>query len=203
MFVGVELLALDGWVESLHAVPLECLHEDGLGHCETVVQVVEVLVASLELFGGDVGKSAVEVVNAVHEVLSETLDGEVLCCLHLALGLILKVAEVGDAVLEFVLDRMLALTNGFIATFSRHTVTSRSSFFLVSSSALTGSTSVLVSFSALPSSAFFASDAGASEYILMPDIRCDTAGVNCWETKAERWILAGATEDCLAAVWRL
>ena len=87
--------------------------------------------------------------------------------------------------------------------FIRHTVTSRSSFFLVSSSALTGSSSVLVSFSALASSAFFASDAGASEYILMPDNLCDTAGVNCWETKAERWSLAGAAEDCLAAVWRL
>lgn len=167
------------------------------------MQVVEVLVAGLELLGRNVGKSAVEVVNAVHEVLGEALDGEVLCCLHFALGLVLKVAEVGDAVLEFILDRVLALSDRFIATLSRHTVTSRSSFFLVSSSALTGSTSVLASLSALPSSAFFASDAGASEYILMPGIRCDTAGVNCWETKAERWILGGATEDCLAAVWRL
>jgi len=100
--------------------------------------------------------------------------------LHFALGLVLEVGK----------SAMLCLSLS---------VTSRSSFFLVSSSALTGSSSVLVSFSALGSSAFFASDAGASEYILMPDILCDTAGVNCWEMKAERWSLAGAAEDCLAA----
>jgi hypothetical protein len=123
--------------------------------------------------------------------------------LHFALGLVLEVAEIGDAVLEFVLRRVLAKDYLYHQKPFDRTVASRSSFFLVSSSALTGSSSVLVSSFALPSSPFFASDAGASEYILIPDILCDTAGVNCWETKAERWSLAGAAEDCLAAAWRL
>ena len=197
MLVGVELLALDGGIESLHAVPLEGLHEDGLGHCEAVVEVVEILVAGLELVGGDVGERAVEIVDAVHEVFGEALDGKVLCGLHFALGLVLEVTEVGDAVLELVLLRVLAMCHDPFVPMVGHTVASRSSFFLVSSSALTGSSSVLVSFSVLASSAFFVSDAGASEYILKPDILCDTAGVNCWEMKAERWSLAGAAEGLL------
>lgn len=108
MLVGIEFLALDAGVESLHAVPLEGLHEDGLGHHQTVVEVVQILVASLELLSRDIGKGAVEVVDAVHEVFGEALNGEVLGSLHLALGLVLKVAEVGDAVFQFVLYRMLA-----------------------------------------------------------------------------------------------
>ena len=103
VLVGVELLALDARVESLHAVLLEGLHEDGLGHLKAIVQVDEVLVARLQLLGGNVGKGAVKVVDAVHEVLGETLDGEVLRSLHLSLRLVLQVAEVGDAVLELVL----------------------------------------------------------------------------------------------------
>ena len=109
MLVGVELLALDGRVESLHAVPLEGLHEHGLGHLETVVEVVEVLVAGLELLSGNIGERAVEVVDAVHQVFGEALDGKVLCGLHFALGLVLEVTEVGDAVLELVLLRVLAM----------------------------------------------------------------------------------------------
>lgn len=108
MLVRVELLAVDGGVEPLHAVLLECLHEDGLGHLKAIVQVDEVLVARLQLLGGNVGKGAVKVVDAVHEVLGETLDGEVLRSLHLALRLVLQVAEVGDAVLELVLYDSLA-----------------------------------------------------------------------------------------------
>jgi hypothetical protein len=203
VLVGVELLALDGGVESLHAVLLERLHENGLGHHQTIVEVVKILVAGLQLLSGHVGEGAVEVVNAVHKVFGEALDGEVLGSLHLALGLVLQVAEVGDAVLEFVLFVMSATCYVFLFGWCSRTVASRSSFFLVSNSALTGSSSTFASFSAVASSVFFASAAGASEYILMPDSLCDTAGVNCCETKAERWILAVAAEDCLAAACML
>jgi hypothetical protein len=109
VLVGVELLALNGRVEPLHAVSLESLHEHSLGHCEAIVEVVEVLVARLELVGGNIGERAVEVVHAVHEILGETLNREVLRCLHFALGLVLEVAEVGDAVLELVLLRALVI----------------------------------------------------------------------------------------------
>jgi hypothetical protein len=109
VLVGVELLAFDGRVKSLHTVSLEGLHEDGLGHFETVVQVVEVLVAGLEFVRWNISEGAVEVVNAVHKVFCEALNGKVLRCLHFALSLVLEVAEIGNAVLKFILSRVLTI----------------------------------------------------------------------------------------------
>jgi hypothetical protein len=65
MHVGVELVALGAGVESLEAVLLECVHEDGLGHLETRVEVQEVLVAAIKLLLGHYRKGTVEVVDAV------------------------------------------------------------------------------------------------------------------------------------------
>lgn len=102
VLVGVELVALG--LEALEAVPLERLHEDRLGHLDALVQGDEVRVAvGAELVGGDGGEGAVEVVDAVDEVLGELLDGEVAGALDLALGAVLEVAEVGDGAEALVL----------------------------------------------------------------------------------------------------
>ena len=51
--VGIELIALGAGVESLEAVLLESVHENGLGHLETGVEVQEVLVATVKLLLGN------------------------------------------------------------------------------------------------------------------------------------------------------
>lgn len=106
LLVGVELLALGA--ETLEAVLLKGVHEDVLGHLETLVQVGEILdalrsVLGLELLLGNHSKSSVEVVNAVDEVLGELLDGEIFGGLDLTGGALLQVAEVGDGAQALVL----------------------------------------------------------------------------------------------------
>lgn len=106
VLVGVELFA--GGVDALEAVLGEGRHENVLGHLEAVVQVGEVLgLLGLvgEFLGRDGGESAVEVVNALDEVLGELLDGKVARRLDLALGAVLEVAEVGNGAKAFVLLR--------------------------------------------------------------------------------------------------
>lgn len=104
MHVGIELVALSAGVESLEAVLLECVHEDGLGHLETRVKVQKVLVAAVKLLLGHDRKGTVKVVNAVEQVSGEALEGKVLGCADLALGLLLQVAVFGDLTLPLVLD---------------------------------------------------------------------------------------------------
>lgn len=106
LLVGVELLALGA--ETLEAVLLKGVHEDVLGHLETLVQVGEILdalrsVLDLELLLGNHSKSSVEVVNAVDEVLGELLDGEIFGGFDLTGGALLQVAEVGDGAQALVL----------------------------------------------------------------------------------------------------
>ena len=105
MLIGVELVA--NGVEALEAVLGESGHEDGLGHLETLVEVDKVLGGFRllgELLGRDGGQGAVEVVDAVNEVLCELLDGKVACSLDFALSAVLEIAEVGDGAEAFVLE---------------------------------------------------------------------------------------------------
>jgi hypothetical protein len=101
--VGVELVALGAGVESFEAVLLECVHEDGLGHLETRVEVQEVLVAAIKLLLGHHRESTVEVVDAVQQVSGEALKGKVFGCANLTLSLLLQVAVLGDLTLPLVL----------------------------------------------------------------------------------------------------
>jgi hypothetical protein len=106
MLVGVELDAIG--LQSLQAVLGQCLNKDVLSHLETLVEVGELLeilafVLSLELLWGDGGQGAVEVVDAVDEVLCELLDGEVAGGFDLTCCAVLEVAEVGDGAKAFVL----------------------------------------------------------------------------------------------------
>lgn len=82
----------------------ERLEQDALGHLEAVVEVDEVLVdGGVELVGGHGGEGAVEVIDALDEVLGELLDGKVAGRLDLARGAVLEVAEVGDGAQALVL----------------------------------------------------------------------------------------------------
>ena len=73
----------------------ERVHEDLFGHFEPAVQGDELGVGGDEFVGGDGGEGAVEVVDAVEEVLGEALQGEVLGGFDFARGLRLQVAVVG------------------------------------------------------------------------------------------------------------
>jgi hypothetical protein len=106
--VGVELVTLSAWVESLEAVLLKCVHEDSLGHLETRVKVQKVLVATVELLLGHNRKGTIEVVNAVEQVSGEALEGKVLGRANLTLGLLLQVAVLGDLTLPFVLQLIVS-----------------------------------------------------------------------------------------------
>lgn len=94
VLVGVELLAVG--VHALEAVLLEGGHENVFRHLDTLVEGVKVLVVAIQLLGRDVCKGAVEVVDALDEVLGELLNGEITRSLDLARGTVLQVAEVGD-----------------------------------------------------------------------------------------------------------
>lgn len=109
--VGVELLglALDllTGVEALQTVLLEGAQEDVLGHLEARDEFEEILVGlaldGFELVLGHGQQCAVEVVNALQEILGKALDGEVPGIVLVALGALLEVAEIGDGAEVFVL----------------------------------------------------------------------------------------------------
>lgn len=92
VLVGIELLALDAGIEFLHSMLLQCGHQDALGHGQAAVQVDQILVIGRELLLGNGVKGAIEVVDALKEVLGEALQREVAGSLDLALCLLLKVA---------------------------------------------------------------------------------------------------------------
>lgn len=109
--VRVELLGLAinllAGIEALETVLLEGVEEDLLGHVKTSDEIEEVLVifslSSGELVRGHGQQRAVEVVNAVEEVLGETLDGELAGSVHVALVALNEVAGFGDRAEPFVL----------------------------------------------------------------------------------------------------
>lgn len=108
LLVGVELLALGA--EALEAVLLEGVHKNILSHLEALIQVGEILkvlgsVLCIELLLGDHSKGAVEVVNAVDEVLGELLDCKVFRRLDLTGGSLLEVAEISDGAQALVLEK--------------------------------------------------------------------------------------------------
>jgi len=99
VLVGVELLAVG--VVALKPVILQRLHQNVLGHLETIIkidQILEVLILllGLELLLGHHGQCAVKVVYAVDQILGELLDRKVASSLHVTRCAILEVAEVGD-----------------------------------------------------------------------------------------------------------
>lgn len=96
MLVRIKYLALHTWVKHLHAVSLQCLQQDFVGHLESVVQIDQVLVCLRELFLWHILERAVEIVYAFKKVLGEPLESEVLSCLYLALRLFLQVAILCD-----------------------------------------------------------------------------------------------------------
>lgn len=118
--VGVKLLGLvldlGAGIEALQTVLLQGVHEDVLGHLQTSDEVVQgsVLVSpgSTDLLRGHGQQRAVKVVNALQKVLGEALDGEVTGAVHVALGALLQVTEVGNRAEVFVLERKI-LAMGF------------------------------------------------------------------------------------------
>jgi hypothetical protein len=105
VFIGVELVTFG--TESLKAMLLKGLHENGFSHLDAFMEVDEVaplLGRIRELLGGDGGQGPVEIVHAVDQVLCELLNGEVTGRLDLALCAVLQIAEVGDGAEAFVLQ---------------------------------------------------------------------------------------------------
>ena len=102
--LAVDLLA---GVEALEAVLLEGVQEDLLGHVETGDEIEEVLVlfgpSSGDLIFGHGQQRTVEVVNAIKEVLGETLDSELAGGVHVALVALNEVAGLSDRAEPFVL----------------------------------------------------------------------------------------------------
>lgn len=103
--VSVRIERLADRINLLEAVLLQRAEQDALRHLQPVVEVDEVLVVFYVRAGlfGNGGQRAVEVVDAVDEVFSKLLDGEVAGCFLVALGAVLQIAEVGDGACEFVL----------------------------------------------------------------------------------------------------
>lgn len=102
MQIRIELLPLLRRIEPLQAVLLEGLHQDRLGHLQSIVEVQQVpggafgvLGVGLQFLRGHGGEGAIEVVDGLDEVFGEPLDGEVLGGLDVALRAFLEVAEVG------------------------------------------------------------------------------------------------------------
>lgn len=113
--VCVELLGLTvdllAGIKALETVLLEGIEEDMLGHVETGNKIEEVLVlfslSSGELVRGHGQQRAVEVVDAVEEVLGETLDGELAGSVHVALVALNEIAGFGDGAEPFVLIKKM------------------------------------------------------------------------------------------------
>lgn len=112
--VGVELLGLAvdelAGVEALETVLLEGGEHNALGHLETLDELVERLVllslGSRQLLLGHSQERAVEVVNAVQEILGEALDGELASSVHVTLVALDLVAGLGDLAKVLVLNQV-------------------------------------------------------------------------------------------------
>lgn len=96
MDVGIELLRRLRGIESLQAVLLERVDENGVSHLDAVVQGNQIGVVRLELLLGHGAEGAVKVVDRLDEIAGEALDGKVLCALDFALSALLEVAEVSN-----------------------------------------------------------------------------------------------------------
>lgn len=161
--IGVELVAGLCWIEPLESMLFQRVHEDSLSHPETVVKSLQLLVRA-QLILRDNSKGAVEVVDAVKQVFCESLESKVLCCLHFALGLLLKVAVLGHLTLPLVLYFNLSIVcrQQYYAPGCKRTVASLASVFAASSSFFAPSSSLASAFSSLAGSA-------DSEYALTPE----------------------------------
>ena len=96
--IRIELLPLLARVESLKPVLLQRLHQDLLGHRQALVQADKVLVTVLarHLLRRHRGERAVQVVHRIHEILGESLDGELVRGLNISFRSLLQVAELGN-----------------------------------------------------------------------------------------------------------
>ena len=137
--VRVKLVGCLRWIEPFEAVFLERIHENGLGHSQSVVQRLELLVLVREHLRWHSRKCSVKVVDTVDKVLCELLESEISCGLNLPLGLRLEVPIVCYLSLPLVLRHVLA-TRLLCAEYAGGlTVMSNTSFFFASSSFATGS----------------------------------------------------------------
>ena len=109
VLVWVELVAVLARVESLQTVLLQCVDENSLGHLETVVEVLQLLVFGREHLLRHGGESSIQIVDAVDQVLRESLEAKVSCCLNFTFCLFLQVAVLCYRALPFVL-RSLSVT---------------------------------------------------------------------------------------------
>lgn len=156
--VGVELLGLTlnllTGVEALKTVLLKCVHENVLGHLQTLNKLQEGLVlrslSSIELFRGHGQQRAVKVINTLEKVFSKALDSELASTIHIALSAFLKVAEIGDRAKVLVLQEcelVIKMDDRHVESKARFTFNSRTSFFRSEFSLVTGSSSVASAFS--------------------------------------------------------
>lgn len=95
VYIGIEFLARSARVEALQSVLLEGVHEDVVGHLETIVQRDEIGVLGGELLSRYGREGAVKIVHAFDEVAGKALESEVFGGLDFALCSLLKVAVVG------------------------------------------------------------------------------------------------------------
>lgn len=84
-------------IKSLQPMLLQRLHQYGVRHLQSLVQIDQVLVAVrlANLLSRDSTKCAIQVVNAFDEITGEPGDGESFCGVDFAFGAVLEVAEVG------------------------------------------------------------------------------------------------------------
>lgn len=115
VFVWVELVAVLTWVEPLQTVLLQCVDKDGLGHLKTIMEVLQLLVLIVEHLLRHGREGAVQVVNAVNQVLCEPLQPKVASGLDFSLGLFLQVAVFCYRALPLVLQSL-----SVIGLLSRH-----------------------------------------------------------------------------------
>lgn len=105
MKVGVKRLSER--VDLLQSVLLHGVQQNILRHLQTIVQIHELLVLRgvVARLLRDGLQGPVQVVDRVHQVLCEFLDGVVAGLALVTLGTLLEVAVFGDSALEFILER--------------------------------------------------------------------------------------------------
>lgn len=123
--VGVELLGLAilsglAGVKALKTVLLQGVQKDVLSHLQTGNELQQVLVGlslgSIKLVLGNSKEGAVKVVNGLKKVASKALDSEVARVLHVTLGALLQVEEVGLRAEQLVLMKELEICKAPLTT---------------------------------------------------------------------------------------
>lgn len=103
MLIRIKLLGPFTRIKSLEPVLLERLHQYSLSHPQPVVQRQQLRIVLCQFLRRHGAERAVEVVDAVDEVLGEALERKVFGCLYFAFRLVLEVAVVGYLALISVL----------------------------------------------------------------------------------------------------